>query len=162
MARGQVGPDRGQLVAAPRQGGRQRLLADLQRPQARGLRGHRPPRALHRVDHLDVLVAHPLQEREALEEVGEAPRLQDDRDRVGSPGLVGGADLLGQDRHVALHALLQERQPPTSRLQRRARGGQLGLLGGHVGLHRRQPALGGCQAGAQLRRPSAGRLRGAA
>ena len=88
----------------------------------------------HLADDLSVLVADPLGERQALEQIVEARRIQDDGDDVRRGCLIAADQLLGEGVLIPALDRLQRGQPGPRGRQLVAELQKLGALGVEIGL----------------------------
>ena len=136
----------------------QRLLADLEPAESRGLGGDGAAGGAHLGDDVDVLLADPLHERDALEQVPEPGCAEHDGDDVGIVRLVARHELLRQDLFGVRLVGLEPSESDSRRLQLGLQPAQLGAFGIEIGLDAIQTA-GECgDARAELADPPRGRL----
>ncbi len=110
----------GDLVALHEHRARLARVAGLQGRQTLGLGGHELLLHCHMRRRRRVLARDRLQVVDALDQVGEPVRLQDDRGDVRRRRLIGGDDLRDQHLAVARQLDLQRAQVGARRAQLRA------------------------------------------
>ena len=131
----------GDLVALHEHRARLTRVTGLQRRQPLGLGGHELLLHGHVGRRRRVLARDRLQVVDALDQVGEPVRLQDDGGDVRRRRLVGGDDLGHQHLAVARELNLQRAQAGARRAQLRAQARQHAALDAEARFQRAQPRL---------------------
>ncbi len=145
-----------QLISLSHDFAGQGQQADLELPEVRGLRRDRTAGGTDLADDGDVLLSDPLHERQSVQQILEARRLDHHAHDVRRIGLVGGNELLREHSLGVRRGCLELAQTGASIGQLDAKLVELSVLRIDVGLDSAQPACQGGDARVELPDPTGG------